>query len=133
MEGTCLEVLRTRYHDDCHVVFRFVPVSFQFWPNNSLLSTCRTHCFSSEREKALILVYVEGFVGPSGMTLTTSELDDNYFFVNFPRTNSIVCHPPCAVFCPHAQFLHSLWIPASGCTATRKSRRTFTSDNTHRT
>ena len=43
-----------------------------------------------------------------------------WFLVNFPRTNSIVCHSPCAVFCPHAQFLHSLWIPASGCAAAKE-------------
>ena len=40
--------------------------------------------FSSEIEKALMLVYVEGSVGPSGMTLTTNgiqmfcELDDDF-------------------------------------------------------
>ena len=106
--------------------------SFQFWPNNKLLSTCRVYCFPPRRRRPSVwcTLYVEVFVGPSGMTLTTSELDD-IFFVNFPGTNSIVCHSSCAVFCPHAQFLHSLWIPASGCTAARKFRRTVTSLRQH--
>ena len=90
VKGTCLEVLRMRCHHDCHVVFRFIPVSpfFSVLAKWLIVVNMPRSLFSSEREKALILVYLKVFVGPSGMTLTTSELDDDFreFFRNEPNS-----------------------------------------------
>ena len=66
-----------------------------------------------------------GFVRPSEMMLTTNgiqmfcELADDiclFWRIFHERTRL-------STFCPHAQFLHSVWIPASGCAAARKFQR----------
>ena len=45
VKGTCLEVLRTRCHDDCHVVFRFIPVS-PFFSVLAIINCCQHAAFT---------------------------------------------------------------------------------------
>ena len=107
----------------------------------SLFSTCRVHCF----QHAAFTVFLRDGEGPhagvrrgfcralwkdadkkNGIQMFC-KLDE----VNFPRTNTIVCHSPCAVFCPHAQFLQSLdtckWLRYRKESSTKVHIRKFTS------
>ena len=72
----------------CHVVFRLVCFQFHLCFAFGQIIYCFQHAaftLSSEMVKALMLVCVEVFVGPSGTTLTTNsiqmfcELDDDFW------------------------------------------------------
>ena len=70
MKGSCLELLRIRCHHDIHVFsdLSSFNVLFSF---SHIIKSCQHRAFtvSSEREKALLVVDVEDFVGTSGITL----------------------------------------------------------------